>query len=141
MPLPWVRLDTAFPMNQKLNAMLRCKDGHRAAFVYVCGLAVSGAQGSDGFISPESLMWCHGRQADVDLLVRFEFWMPQHGGGWLINGWTEHQQTTEETQRRRERAQALAEMRWAGHEATSDAERARKYRERKKAAANGSNTA
>src|ERR1039458_10800716 len=51
MPLPWVRLDTAFPMNQKLNAMLRCKDGHRAAFVYLCGLSVSGGQGSDGFIS------------------------------------------------------------------------------------------
>ena len=51
MSLPWVRLDTAFPMNQKLLHMLKCKDGHRAAFVYLCALAVSGQQGSDGFIS------------------------------------------------------------------------------------------
>lgn len=142
MPLPWVRLDTTFPMNQKLNAMIKRKDGHRAAFVYVCGLAISGGQGSDGFISVESLMWCHARQVDADLLVEFGFWIPRPGG-WVINGWDEHQQSTEETQRRRERAQSMAEMRWAGHEAASDAERARQYRERKKAraAVNGSDTA
>jgi len=134
MPLPWVRLDTAFPMNQKLLAMLRCKDGHRAAFAYVCSLAVSGGQGSDGFISAESLMWCHGRQADADLLVEFGFWIPQPGG-WLINGWDEYQPSSEENQLRRKRAQALAETRWNGHEAMTDAERARKYRENKKARA------
>ena len=140
MPLPWVRLDTAFPMNHKLLAMLCCKDGHRAAFVYICGLSISGGQGTDGFISAESLPFTHGRKADADLLVEYGFWIPRPGG-WLINGWDEFQQSTEETQRRRERAQALAEMRWAGHEAVSDAERARKYRERKKATANGSNQA
>lgn len=127
-------------MNQKLLAMLKRKDGHRAAFAYVCGLAISGGQGSDGFLSEESLIYVHARPADASLLVEFGFWIPRPGG-WVINGWTEHQQSTEETQRRRERAQALAEMRWAGHDATSDAERARKYRERKKAAANGTNTA
>src|SRR5580704_18038362 len=100
MPLPWVRLDTAFPMNQKLLAMLRHKDGHRAAFVYICGLSVSGGQGTDGFISTESLPFVHGRQADADLLVEFGFWI-RRPGGWLINGWGEFQQTTEETQRRR----------------------------------------
>jgi hypothetical protein len=136
MPLPWVRLDTAFPYNQKLLAMLRCKDGHRAAFVYLCGLSISGGQGSDGFISVESLPFCHGRQADATLLVEFGFWIPQPGG-WLINGWDEFQQSSEETQLRRKRAQALAETRWAGHEAMTDAERARRYRENKKATANG----
>ena len=140
MPLPWVRLDTTFPMNQKLLAMLKRKDGHRAAFAYVCGLSVSGGQGSDGFLSEESLIYVHARQVDADLLVEFGFWIPRPGG-WVINGWDEHQQSTEETQRRRERAQALAELRWAGHEATPDADRARQYRERKKAGANGSNTA
>lgn len=140
MPLPWVRLDTAFPMNQKLLAMLRCKDGHRAAFVYVCGLAVSGGQGSDGFVSFESLPFAHGRQADADLLVEFGFWM-RRPGGWLINGWDEFQQSTEETQLRRKRAQALAETRWAGHEPMTDAERARKYRQNRKAGANGTTEA
>lgn len=137
MPLPWVRLDTGFPHNPKLLAMLGSeRDGHRAAFVYVCGLSASGGQGTDGFISRETLPFIHGRGKDAEILVRYGFWVPQPGG-WLINGWEEFQQSTEETQLRRKRAQALAETRWAGHEAASDAERARKYREKKKAEANG----
>lgn len=131
MPLPWVRLDTAFPFNQKLLAMLRRKDGHRAAFVYLCGLSISGGQGSDGFVSAESLPFAHGRNADAALLVEFGFWVPQPGG-WLINGWDEFQQSTEETQLRRKRAQAAAEIRWNGHEAMTDAGRARAYRDRKR---------
>ena len=135
MPLPWVRLDTAFPYNQKLLAMLRRKDGHRAAFVYVCGLSVSGGQGSDGFVSEESLPFAHGRNADAALLVEFGFWVPQPGG-WLINGWEEFQQSSEETRLRRKRAQAAAEVRWNGHEARTGAERARDYRDRKRGSAN-----
>lgn len=131
MPLPWVRLDTSFPINQKLLAMLKRKDGHRAAFVYLCGLAISGGQGTDGFISSESLMYVHGRNADAELLAEFGFWVPQPGG-WLINGWEEFQPSSEENQLRRKRAQAAAESRWAGHEAMSDAERARRYRARKR---------
>ena len=130
MPLPWVRLDTAFPYNQKLLAMLRRKDGYRAGLVYICGLSISGGQGSDGFISTESLPFTHGRNADAELLVEFGFWVPQPGG-WLINGWDEFQQSNEETQLRRKRAQAAAEFRWVGHEAMTDAERARNYRARR----------
>ena len=131
MPLPWVRLDTAFPYNPKLLAMLGEKDGHRAALVYLCSLAYSGAHGTDGFISREALPFIHGRPADADRLVRSVFWRPQPGG-WLINGWTEFQESSTESQDRRKRAQALAAARWNGHEAMTDAERARKYRERKK---------
>ena len=126
-----MRLDTAFPYNQKLLAMLSRKDGHRAAFVYLCGLSVSGGQGSDGFLSAESLPFTHGRKADAALLEEFGFWVPRPGG-WLINGWEEFQQSTEETQVRRKRAQAAAAMRWNGHDAMTDAERAQRYRERKK---------
>jgi len=130
MPLPWVRLDSTFPFNPKLLAMLSRKEGHRAAFVYLCGLSVSGSQGSDGFISVETLPFAHGRSADADLLVEFGFWIPRPGG-WLINGWEEFQQSSEETQLRRKRAQAAAESRWNGHTAMTDAERARAYRDRK----------
>ena len=131
MPLPWVRLDTGFPLNPKLLAMLRRKDGHRAAFVYLCSLSISGGQGTDGFITSESLPWVHGRNADAELLAEFGFWIPQPGG-WLINGWDEFQQSNEETQLRRKRAQAAAEARWNGHEPMTDAERAKHYRDRKK---------
>ena len=131
MPLPWVRLDTSFPYNPKLLAMLAERDGHRAALVYLCSLAYRGGLGTDGFIGREALPFIHGRQADADRLVRYVFWRVQPGG-WLINGWTEFQESSTETQARRVRAQALAAARWNGHDAMTDAERARKYRDRKK---------
>jgi hypothetical protein len=136
MPLPWVRLDTTFPFNPKLLAMLSEKDGHRSAFAYVCSLSYSGAQGSDGFITVEALPFVHARMADAERLARFGFWLPQPGG-WLINGWEEFQESSEESQRRRKRAQALAAARWNGHEAMTDAERAKRYRDRKKGGENG----
>ena len=82
----------------------------------------------------------HGRKADAELLVQFGFWMPRPGG-WVIHGWEEFQQSTEESQLRRKRAQALAETRWAGHEAQTDAERARRYRDRKKGSTDDAQTA
>lgn len=131
MPLPWVRLDTAFPFNHKILAMVAEKDGHRAAFVYVCGLSMCGSQGTDGFISRESLAFIHGRQADADRLVNHALWIPQPGG-WIIPDWAQFQQSSEETQLRSKRARSLAETRWAGHTAKSDAERAREYRARQR---------
>jgi hypothetical protein len=111
MPLPWVRLDTAFPYNPKLLAMFQERDGHRAGLVYICGLSYAGAHGTDGFIPREALPFVHGRITDADRLVRFGFWRKQRGG-WLINGWNEFQESNEETQLRRKRAQAAAQARW-----------------------------
>jgi hypothetical protein len=111
MPLPWVRLDTAFPYNPKLLALLQERDGHRAAFVYLCSLSHAGAHGSDGFVTVEALPFIHGRMADADRLVRHGFWRPQRGG-WLINDWEEFQESNAETQERRKRAQAAAQARW-----------------------------
>jgi hypothetical protein len=99
--------------------------------VYLCSLAYSGAHGTDGFISREVLPFIHGRPSDADRLVRAVFWRTQPGG-WLINDWTEFQESSTETQERRKRAQALASARWNGHEAMTDAERARKYRQGKR---------
>ena len=114
MPLPWVRLDTTFPSNPKLLALLAEKDGHRAAFVYLCSLSHSGAHGTDGFISRESLTFIHGRQSDAERLVRHSFWK-QESGGWLINGWLEFQESNADTQARRQRAQAAAQARWGAN--------------------------
>ena len=111
MPLPWVRLDTSFASNPKLLAMLREKDGHRAGFVYLCGLGYSGAHGTDGFIPCEALPFIHGRQSDAGQLMRHGFWREQPGG-WLIHGWEEFQESNAETQARRARAQAAAMARW-----------------------------
>ena len=135
MPLPWVRLDTSFASNPKLLAMLHEKDGHRAAFVYLCGMGYSGAHGTDGFLPGECLPFIHGRQAEAERLVRHGFWRPQPGG-WLIHDWAVYQESNSETQARRARAQAGAMARWEGHEAMTNAERQKLYRARK-AAVNG----
>src|SRR5262249_44986909 len=108
------------------------KEGHRAALVYLCGLAYSGAHGTDGFIAREALPFIHGRMADAERLVKHGFWWTQPGG-WLVNDWDEFQESNEETQRRRARAQSGAAARWEGHEAMSHADRQRNYRQRLKA--------
>jgi hypothetical protein len=112
-----VRLDCAFPRNLKLLALLRERNGHRAAFVYVCSLALCGEQGSDGFLSAEALPHVHGRPADAVLLVKHRFWW-EKDGGWLVNGWDERNPSTEETRERRDRYQAASRkancQRWHG---------------------------
>lgn len=109
--LAWVRLDTAMPRNQKVLILTGMRDGHRAAFVWLCGLAYSGEQGTDGFIPAPALPLIHGRPSDADRLVEVGLWHP-HPGGWTVNDWAEYQQTNEETKRRTERARKAAEYRW-----------------------------
>lgn len=112
MPLPWVRLDTTFPSNPKILAMLSEKDGYRAGFVWACALAYSGAQGTDGFVPREAMPFIHCRKSDADRLVRHGLWWEQDGG-WMIHGWEEFQESNSETQQRRKKAQAAAMARWA----------------------------
>lgn len=153
MGLPWVRLDCAFPRNPKLLALLGEKDGHRAALAYLCSLAYSGEQGTDGFVPREALPFIHARLSDAALLARYGLWVKagqSDGGcdagvtpgvtgkpgypqahGWVIHGWAEFQESTPESQQRRKRAQAAAAARWNGHEAVSAAERQRRYRGRR----------
>jgi hypothetical protein len=102
--LPWVRLDTAFPRNPKLLALLAV-NGHRAALVYICSLAYSGEQGSDGFIPRHALAHIHGRPKDAALLVTHRLWHEERDGiGWTINGWAEFQPSSAETQERARKA-------------------------------------
>lgn len=115
MSLAWVRLDTAFPSNPKLLAMIGEREGHRAACVYLCSLAYAGGHGTDGFIPREALPFIHGRMADANRLVMHGFWLPQPGG-WLINSWDEKQVSDAETQARRKKAQNAAYVRWHGKE-------------------------
>lgn len=114
--LAWVRLDTAMPRNQKILTLLGMKEGHRAAFVWLCGLAYCGEQGTDGFISEPALPIIHGRQSEAKKLVEVGLWIPRPGG-WETNDWGDYQQTNEETQKRTARAKAMAEARWGKHRA------------------------
>lgn len=116
MSLPWVRLDSAFPFNPKVQALIGEPGGHRAVTLYVCGLSFCGLNGTDGFIPKHSLTSIHGRNADATKLVDHGFWIPQQGG-WIVNGWAEKQVSSEEHEKRRKRAQAAAAVRWAGKDA------------------------
>lgn len=111
MALQWVRLDTSFPRNHKLLALLGAREGHRAGLVYICGLAYAGEQGTDGFIPREALAQIHGRTQEAKRLVETGLWHADPGG-WLINDWTEYQPSNEETEMRSKKARSAAMARW-----------------------------
>lgn len=111
--LPWVRLDSAFPFNPKVLALVAETGGRAAGFSYLCGLAFSGLNGSDGYLPTHALGAIHGKKGDAAKLVDHHFWVPTTGG-WSINGWDEKQPSTEATQQRRKRAQDAALIRWHG---------------------------
>lgn len=112
MPLPWVRLDTSMPDNPKVIELIDShRDGRAAAFVWVCSIAYAGKHGTDGFIAKGALGRINGRALDARLLTTAGLWH-EEAGGWLINGWAEYQESTEETQKRSERARHAAQKRW-----------------------------
>lgn len=115
--LKWVRLDCAFPSNQKILT-LAAEQRHRAIAVYVCGLAYAGAQGTDGWIPLGALPLLHGRRADAAQLAAVGLWIARPGG-WDIKDWHEYQPSSEETAQRTARARAAAMTRWHpnGHKA------------------------
>lgn len=119
MALPWVRLDTAFPRNHKLLSLLQDRDGYRSALVYICGLSYSGEQGTAGFIPDLALPFLHGRQADADRLVKYDFWQPVPGG-FMVNGWSEFQAAGAEAEERSRKARRAAEIRWHGQNGHGD---------------------
>ena len=108
--LPWVRLDTGFPNNPKILALIADRR-HRAIVGYVCALAWSGSQGTDGFIPHIALSFTHLDSVSAGWLVAESLFQPAPGG-WLINDWAEYQQTTAETAERSAKAQAAARIRW-----------------------------
>jgi hypothetical protein len=112
MPLPWVRLDTAMPDNPKVLALAELGDrGLAAAFVWTCSLAYSGKHGLDGFIPKNALVRINGKPVHARLLVDMHLWKDE-GIGWSINGWDEFQESTEDTQKRSDKARKAALTRW-----------------------------
>jgi len=115
MGLPWVRLDTTMPDNPKILRLLDERDGHRAAFVWLCCLTYSGKHGTDGFIPRNAMPFVHGKAADFTRLVAVEA-LNTVPGGWEIPGWREFQESNEASERRREKAQRAAAIRWSKDE-------------------------
>lgn len=117
MALPWVRLDTSMPDNPKILGLLDDRDGHRAAFVWVCCLAYSGKHGTAGFIPRSALSRVNSRTADMKRLIENDL-VTERAGGWIINGWAEFQMEDEAAKKRREKAMNAAAVRWSKSSAT-----------------------
>ena len=112
MGLPWIRLDTSMPDNPKLLGLLTEKEGHRAAFVWVCCMAYAGKHETAGFITREAVSKVNGRAADMRMLVAVGL-LIECAGGWNIHAWDEFQVSTEDALQRKARAQKAAAVRWS----------------------------
>ena len=115
MGLQWIRLDTAMPDNPKLLGLLTEKDGHRAAFVWVCCMAYAGKHETAGFIPREAASRVNGRSTDFARLVSADL-LTANAGGWDIKGWDEFQLSDESAVKRREKAKTAAAARWSKKE-------------------------
>ena len=112
MALPWMRMDTQWPQNPKFLQLVG--DGKwRAIAAYWAGLAWTGAQGEDGFVPYFVLPMIHAVRRNADELVAVALWHP-YEGGWVINGYTEFQPTSEEHALRSKKARDAALVRWHG---------------------------
>jgi len=118
MPLPWVRLDTQFPTNPKVLALVEGKK-YRAIAVYTCGLSYAGAHGTDGFIPKMALPFVHSTAREAADLVEVGLWH-EDKKGWLIHDWADYQQTSVETadtlHAKRVGARKGNCIRWHGHD-------------------------
>ena len=112
MSLPWVRLDTTIADHPKMLALIEGKK-HKAALVYILGITYSGRHELDGYIPRTALPFLHASKADADALVAVGMWRATNGG-WEINGWSDFQISSEDSRRRREKAQKAALTRWHG---------------------------
>ena len=111
MGLNWVRVDSAFARNHTVIELADRKQW-QAITAYVCGLGYSAEHGLDGFIPKAALPFIHCSPAIAKQLVNVELWH-QIVGGWDIHDWSEYQPSNEENQKRKNRAKAAAELRWA----------------------------
>lgn len=91
MGLPWVRLDTTIASHDKILDLIGRRNGHRAAFVYVCSLAYAGGNGTDGHIPFAALPFIHATKTDAHALVEVGLWTPTPCG-WSIRNYGDRQQ-------------------------------------------------
>ena len=110
MGLPWVRLDSGWPANQKTLTLVA---DHRwqALAAYTFALAWAGHQGTDGYIPLSALPVIHATRKIAEQLVEAGLF-DLAPGGWQVHDWASFQVSSEEHQRRSQRARELALRRW-----------------------------
>jgi len=124
----WVKLDTGFFSSPKVRRLRRMPNGDTAALIYLNLLTLAGRQGATGrLMLTESLPFtlddlacecgCDAEEMSLAMAQFLQLDMVSLGGDgcYSVTGWSEHQAV--------------------GGTATAHAERQRRYRERRKAAA------
>lgn len=88
MTLPWFRADSNLPTHEKIvDLVASSPKGKGAAFVYMCSIATSAANGSDGVIRRGQLPFIHGTIADARLLVDAGLWEVVDDKSWRIRNY------------------------------------------------------
>lgn len=120
MGLPWVRLDTSIPTNDKIIELSGRGDrGLAAAFVYVSSLAHAAGQETSGIVKRGALPFLHGKPGHAKLLVEVGLWaeLPD-GKGWSIVNYGSRNlvgMAAQEAENERSRkARDAANARWHG---------------------------
>lgn len=101
MSLPWVRLDSNIATHDKINAVLAETSGAQAFVLYVCSIAWSGGQGTDGHIPKHMLRMLHGTPKLAQMLVQHRLWDDAEGG-WEVHNYAWRQELKEITDAKRE---------------------------------------
>lgn len=107
----WSRLDANFATNHKTIALMGSRAGEHALLVYVFSHGYAASHGTDGFIPKGAIGTFHGTAKDATILVDIGLW-DAVDGGWVVHDWREYQPSSEEAQRRSERARHAAAKRW-----------------------------
>jgi hypothetical protein len=100
--LPWARLDSNIYAHDKVIALLTERGGYHAFTLYICSLAWSVGQGTDGFVQAAALLTLHGSSTTAALLIKHELWEAQGNEGWRIHNFDGRQQTRATTEQIRQ---------------------------------------
>lgn len=93
MGLPWVRLDSNIASHDKILELLGRRNGRAIAFSYLCCIAYSGLNGTDGHIPFAALPFVHATKNDMNTLVEVGLLIPTPKG-WSVVNYADRQQTS-----------------------------------------------
>jgi len=111
MAFAWVRVDANLAANHKVLALLEQRGGDHALNVFIFSLGYCMNANNDGFVPKTAPGLFHGSKKDAALLVDVGLWH-ELPGGWQIHDWRDYQPSSEEAQKRSDKAKRAAAARW-----------------------------
>ncbi|MGC0144448.1 hypothetical protein [Pseudactinotalea sp. Z1732] len=93
MALQWARLDTNIASHDKILDLLGYEDGRAIAFSYICCIAYSVGNGTDGHIPFAALPFVHASKRDMETMVDAGLVDP-NPKGWTVRNFADRQQVS-----------------------------------------------